>query len=80
MAGGYGHEGSSGLNMFDRLKSYTELVPGMLAENVLYGTQNPIEAIMLMLIDDGDEMKKMRENLIDPTHKMFGMATGKHIE
>lgn len=40
--------------MFDRLKDYTEKIPGMLAEMIQYGTTDPAEAIILMLIDDGD--------------------------
>jgi uncharacterized protein YkwD len=51
----FGHIGSTGLAMFDRLKPYTSLVPGMLAENVIFGTRNPIEALILMLINDGDK-------------------------
>jgi hypothetical protein len=46
--------------MFDRVKFYSEQVPGMLAENVCFGSLNPIEAIVLMLIDDGDNSRKMR--------------------
>lgn len=64
--------------MFDRLRNYTEKSPGMLAENVLFGTLNSIEAIILMLIDDNDKDRKMRENLLDPSHKMFAMAFSYH--
>lgn len=32
-----------------------------------------------MLIDDGDAERKMRENLLDPSHRFFGMAVGKHL-
>jgi uncharacterized protein YkwD len=53
-SGIYGNYSSGGLNIYDRLKSYTQLIPGMLAENVSYGTVLPIEAIILMLVDDGD--------------------------
>ena len=33
----------------------------------------------MMLIDDGDPSdRKMRENLLDPTHRFIGFAGGKH--
>ena len=51
----------------------------MLAENVLFGTRNPIEALILMLINDGDqEFRKMRDNLLDPAHRNFAMSVGNH--
>jgi hypothetical protein len=51
----------------------------MLAENVGFGSKNPMEAIILMLIDDGDPKdRKMRRNLLDPSHKYVGFALGKH--
>ena len=53
--------------------------PCMLTENIIYGSMNPIECLILMLIDDGDsEHRKMRENLLDPSHRFLGFATGKH--
>ena len=51
----YGHTSSRGMNMYDRIRNYTNEVPGMLAENVGFGSQNPLEAVILMLIDDGDQ-------------------------
>lgn len=41
--------------MYDRIRSYTTKIPGMLAENVCFGSLNPVESLILMLIDDGDE-------------------------
>ena len=78
--GFYGHSSSIGLTMFDRIRMYMDHnVPGMLAENVCYGTLNPLEAIILMLIDDGDpKERKMRENLLDPIHRYVGFATNRH--
>jgi hypothetical protein len=51
----------------------------MLAENVSYGTLDPLEAFVLMMIDDGDPKdRKMRSNFMDPTHHYFGLALAKH--
>lgn len=75
----YGHSSSLGLTMFDRFRNYSELEPGMLAENVCFGTTIATEAIIMMLVDDGDPSdRKMRENLLDATHKYIGFSTGKH--
>jgi hypothetical protein len=40
--------------MFERLRSYTDKVAGMLSENVCYGSLSPLELLIFMLIDDGD--------------------------
>jgi len=51
----------------------------MLGENVCFGTHNAFEAIILMLIDDGDPLeRKMRSNILDPNHRYVGFATGRH--
>ena len=50
----YGHSSSLGLSMFDRFRNYSSLEPGMLAENACFGTTHATEALILMLIDDGD--------------------------
>lgn len=50
----YGHSSSLGLGMIDRIRMYTDRIPGMLVENVNFGSLNPLESIILMLIDDGD--------------------------
>jgi uncharacterized protein YkwD len=39
----YGHSSSLGLSMFDRVRNYTTKEPGILAENVAYGSMNPFE-------------------------------------
>ena len=65
--------------MFDRFRNYSEKEPGMLAENAGFGSAHPTEALVMMLIDDGDpDCRKMRENLLDPTHRYIGFAVGKH--
>ena len=77
--GFYGHSSSMGLSTLDRVRSYNTNVPGMLGENIAYSTSNPIEAIILMLIDDGDNRHRtMRSHVLDPTHRMIGMASGPH--
>eukprot|EP00347_Sterkiella_histriomuscorum_P022639 403337718 len=75
----YGHDSSLGLNMYDRIRCFSDKEPGMLAENVAFGSYQPLEALILMLIDDGDiQDRKMRENLLDPAVRYIGFSTGKH--
>jgi hypothetical protein len=55
------------------------MVPDMLAENVVFGTKNPVETFILMIINDSDpDERKMRGNLLDPSHKRIGFAVGNH--
>ena len=77
-SGLYGHESSLGLSIFDRIRNYTEKEPGMLAENVCFGSSSAFESVFLMLIDDGDDERKMRLNIFDPSHKLFGMSVSRH--
>jgi len=46
---------------------------------VSFGSKNPMEALVLMMVDDGDSgERKMRENLMDPSHRAAGFAVGGH--
>lgn len=40
--------------MYDRIRCFSDKEPGMLAENAIFGSMHPLEAIILMFIDDGD--------------------------
>jgi len=67
------------LTTLDRVKNYNANVPGMLGENIAYSTSNPVEAVVLMLIDDGDYINRtMRSHVLDPSHRMIGMSSGWH--
>ena len=66
----------------------------MLSESVCYGTSNPIEAIvfMILLYSDQEALSLTNnsttalrltgglENFLDPNHHLFGIAMGKHKE
>jgi len=72
----YGHASSWGLSVFDRIRNYLpDQAPGMLAECLGYGSSNSIEALILLLIDDGDpNSRTQRSHLLDPNHKIVGYA------
>lgn len=88
----YGHESSIGFGVYDRLPENLEHIPGMLSENICYGTSNPLEAIVLMILLYSDQevlgsknsltttvrLTGALENFLDPNHHLFGIAMGKH--
>jgi uncharacterized protein YkwD len=83
----YGHSSSIGLGLYDRLPDLEGRVPGLLAENLSYGSSHPCEQIILMiLLYPEQEQPKPKnltgalENLIDPNHQLFGIAIGKHAD
>lgn len=51
----YGHESSIGLGVYDRLPENLEHIPGMLSESISYGTSNPVESIVLMILLYSDQ-------------------------
>ena len=57
--GTIGHESSSGLDTYDRLQMNCEnKVIGMWAENIVYELSTGIEIVVLMLLNDGDELRR----------------------
>ena len=77
-------QSSTGLSIYDRLNGYPDIVPGMLSEVVGFGTQNPTEALILMMLINndnsahGDDFTKTLDNFLNPIHKQFGFALAKH--
>ena len=87
----YGHDSSIGLDIYDRLPNNSNLTPGMLSENIGYGSSHPIESIVLsiLLYSEKEALSKAMspakltgalENFLDPNHHLFGIAVGKHKE
>jgi uncharacterized protein YkwD len=83
----YGHSSTIGLGLYDRLPDLEGRVPGLLTENLSYGSSHPCEQVVLMiLLYPEQEQPKPKnltgalENLIDPNHKLFGIANGKHAD
>jgi hypothetical protein len=64
----------------------------MLSESISYGSSNPIEAIIMMILLYSDQealglknnsstsirLTGALENFLDPNHHLFGIAMGKH--
>ena len=68
------------MSTYDRISMYTEgRAIGMWAENIASSSNNGVEVVALMAVDDGDEKRKRREIMLDPAHKLVGIAHGAHI-
>lgn len=75
-----GHEGSSGLNTYDRIQINCEgRAMGLWAENLMFEFAKPVEILAFMLINDGDTGRAKRDLALDPTHTLVGMAYGAHV-
>lgn len=65
---------TNGLPIYERLKRYPTLVPSMLTELMSFGSQNPCEALILMILSDANNL----EALLNPIHQHFGFALARH--
>jgi uncharacterized protein YkwD len=53
--------------------------PVVVAENIIYGSTNPANWIVLRLLaDDGAPDRGHRKNLLDPRYRFIGIACGPH--
>lgn len=66
------HTSSAGKNFIQRIKEAGSYKCG--AENVFAGTNSPLEAMILLLIDQGVPDKGHRKNLLDPNFNIMGAS------
>lgn len=71
------HEGTETKYIYNRLEKYCDW-DGAIAENLDFGFKIPINIIMNMIIDDGDENRYQRQNLFYPDFKYVGIGVGPH--
>jgi len=67
------HTSSDGKNFNQRIKEAGRYTCG--AENVFSGSGNPLEALILLLIDHGVPNKGHRLNLMDPMYTLMGTSS-----
>jgi hypothetical protein len=67
------HTSSDGKNFNQRIKEAGQYRCG--AENVFSGSGNPLEALILLLIDHGVPDKGHRMNLMDPLYTLMGTTS-----
>lgn len=69
------HKSASGKDFVQRIKEAGAYRCG--AENIFLGNDNPLEALILLLIDYGVADKGHRVNLMDPSFKLMGASFSK---
>jgi Cysteine-rich secretory protein family len=69
------HKSASGKDFVQRIKEAGGYKCG--AENIFVGNDNPLEALIMLLIDYGVADKGHRVNLMDPAFKLMGASFSK---
>lgn len=67
------HQSAAGKNFVQRIKEAGNYRCG--AENLFWGSPSPLEALVLLLIDEGVKDKGHRRNLFDPSFTLMGIST-----
>ena len=65
------------LNIDTYLEKHGEIV-GHFAQAVDFGSSTPELVVINLLVDDGDENRSNRMNIIDNKYKLIGVSTGSH--
>lgn len=76
-SGATGHTGYDDSHVGDRVNRYGRW-KGKVAENIAYGSEDPREIVMRLIIDDGVESRGHRKNIFDPEFHIVGVAMGYH--
>ena len=76
-SGAFSHTGSDGSSASQRLERYG-MTKGKVGENIEFGTDDPEEIVVRLLIDDGNQGRGQRRNLLNPDFKMVGVAVTQH--
>lgn len=78
-SGDTGHKGSDHSDPTERMERYGawKRING---ENISYGSAEPREIVIQLLIDDGVSSRGHRENILNPAFRTAGAAIGPHKE
>lgn len=71
------HTGSDGSNIGERLDRYGKWM-GKIAENIDFNSTEAEEIVMDLLIDDGNNKRGHRRNMLNPELAFCGIAAAKH--
>jgi uncharacterized protein YkwD len=77
MTGIVGHDSSNGTSFVDRLRSYLQ-GNATFGENISYGLTDPLEIVMLLMVDDGVPSRGHRENIMSGDFLYVGVACDTH--
>ena len=75
----FGHTGSDGSNLGDRLARYGDFVAKS-GESCGYGSATAEEHVLQLLIDDGVPTRGHRKNMLDHAFQVVGCASGPHAK
>ena len=75
MSGSTGHKGSDGSFIDQRVNRYGAWA-STIGENISYTDETAREAVINMLIDDGNPSRGHRKNILNPTYRVAGVALG----
>ena len=78
--GEIGHTASDGSSPFDRMNRFGKMGLLLLLKNVSYGYNTARAIVVQLLIDSGVPSRGHRNNILSPTFKRIGVATGSHKE
>lgn len=73
------HDSVNGMNVSDRIEQYTEW-EGACGENIDFGTKNPLEILLYLLVDDGIRTKPHRNLLFNEKFNYIGIGFAEHKE
>lgn len=74
----FSHYSSDGKNCFDRIEKYVKDFEAA-GENLYTGSYEPLEIVLLLLIDEGDKTLGHRKNILDKSYKKIGVGFYKGI-
>lgn len=72
-----GHTGADGSSMSDRMARYGQW-QSTAAENIAYGSGNPMKVVIDLIVDDGVPSRGHRANIFQPRLRVMGGACGPH--
>lgn len=75
--GGFSHNGRDGSNPGSRMNRYGTVSLGW-GENIAYGKSSARDAVLALIIDDGQPARKHRKNIFNPKFNYVGAAFGTH--
>lgn len=76
--GTIGHESSDGTNAFKRIERFVTNYYAGMAENCQYGSDEPLDAVMQLMIDDGVPSLGHRKNIMNCFYKYVGISQRDH--
>ena len=71
------HQGSNGMTLSQRVEYFGEW-RGLIAENIAFNDFLAEDILINFILDDGNENRGHRENLLNPDLKCIGIACGPH--